>query len=89
MSPLSANDNPYDRLATAGFTPAMSHEDVLDRALDLQAEERFTAEMRLAWDKLRLPPERLATDFLMMNLDAPSLDDRRRSLRDRLRRLFK
>ena len=55
-----------------GLPPQSSHEEVLDIALQLQAEGKMTPEIRLAWDEIRTIDKRLAIDFFLYN---PTLVD--------------
>ena len=67
---------PYEVIAGAGITPRSTHEEVLDRALEMQAQGRFTSEMRVAWDQVRIPQQRLAIDFFLICHDGLSITER-------------
>lgn len=67
--PWSPGPYPYDVFVGTPITPLASHAEVLDASLLLQAEGRMTQAVRLAYDRLRTLPERLATDFFLYNPD--------------------
>ena len=63
--PWPSTGYPYEVLESVGISPQSSHEDVLAASLQLMAKGLLTADRRRAWDRLRLPAERLATDFFL------------------------
>lgn len=73
---------PYEVFEGTGITPQSRHGELLDRALELQAEGLMTPEVRKAYDCLRPPQERLAVDFFLFN---PELCDPDALCREALR----
>ena len=63
---------PYDLFVGTGVTPRTPLGDLLDLALELEARGEMTPEVRIAYDAIRAPVERLATDFFLFN---PALCD--------------
>lgn len=63
---------PYDLFVGTAITPLASHAAVLAASFALQCEGRMTQSARLAYDRLRTLPQRLATDFFLYN---PELSD--------------
>lgn len=57
-------DRPYDVLSDAGVSPASSMKEVLDASFDLMRGDRWTPEVRAAWNTLRMVESRLVADFL-------------------------
>jgi hypothetical protein len=63
---------PYEVFAGTPITPLASHGDVLAASLTLQSIGRMNLDDRLAFDRVRTLPGRLATDFFLYN---PELAD--------------
>lgn len=82
----AAGHSAYEQLPNAAIDPSSSHDEVLDQALELQSQGRFTPAMRTAWDQLRMPDVRLAVDFFLFDLGpaltAERLNDALTALRE-------
>ncbi|MFO0877893.1 MAG: hypothetical protein U0840_11115 [Gemmataceae bacterium] len=60
---------PYEVFAGTSLTPAASHATILRGSGELQQLGRMTLSDRVAFDRLRIPAERLAVDFFLFNPD--------------------
>jgi hypothetical protein len=82
--PWSPGKYPHEALDGTGITPQTPHAEVLDASLRLMKAGQMTPELRAAWDEVRYPARRLATDFFLYD---PALCDPERLVEDALRRL--
>jgi hypothetical protein len=61
---------PYDALAAAGVTPQATQDEVRRASFTLMKKRMMTPGARVAWDELRVTPQRMVADFLLYDLDA-------------------
>lgn len=61
---------PYDALAAAGVTPQATQDEVRRASFTLMKRRMMTPGARVAWDELRVTPQRMVADFLLYDLDA-------------------
>lgn len=60
---------PYEVFADTSLTPSASHAAILRGSGELQQLGRMNLSDRVAFDRLRIPAERLAVDFFLYNPD--------------------
>jgi CHAT domain len=76
--------SPYQALAVAGITPSSTAQEVKDASFVLMANDLWTPDARMAWDRLRSVPERLAADaFLYRLTDGSALSRAQRDFEPR------
>lgn len=61
---------PYRVLSDVGIGPQSSMKEVRDSSYLFMQEDRWTPEVRAAWNELRMVEHRLLADFLRGDMDA-------------------
>ncbi|MEV0091410.1 CHAT domain-containing protein [Streptomyces sp. NPDC050738] len=72
---------PYQALRSAGITPGSPSEKVKDATYTLMEQGAMSWQARVAWDRLRIPAQRMQLDALLYRVRQP------RALRDELSRI--